>query len=169
MEKKILPNDLLLSQLADILAQGKDVKLSVKGNSMLPFIRDEIDSVLLRKVDELKVGDIVLAATPERHWLLHRIWEIQGDAFILMGDGNLSQYEMVFRPNIAGKVLKIIRGNSNKTIDCDSESHQRKARLWRRLLPYRGYILKIYKIHYGLVDDGYWKTAIRFLKQKLIK
>ena len=73
--KHLLPNVLLLGEVGRLLAEGRDVVLVPKGQSMLPFIRGGTDKVLLRKpsVSELSVGDIVLARKDGGQYVMHRI------------------------------------------------------------------------------------------------
>ena len=44
-----VPNELLLSQVDTFLREGREVIIRAKGNSMLPFIRGDRDSVALRR------------------------------------------------------------------------------------------------------------------------
>lgn len=50
--------------------------LKVRGNSMLPFIVGDRDSVVLIKAQQLKNGDIVLAHLNNSRYVLHRIIKI---------------------------------------------------------------------------------------------
>ena len=137
--KRQFPNEVLLGEVDRMLAAGRDVVLVPKGRSMLPFIRGEIDKVLLRKYPEsqLKVGDIVLAHFEERY-VLHRIIALEGDKVTLMGDGNLQGTEQGMRNEVAGKVVEIIT---------PAGRHHKPTRgwLWRKLLPIRKYLLKVYR------------------------
>ena len=51
MHKVVVPNAILLGEVKSLLAEGKDVVIPTKGNSMLPFIRGGRDSVNLRRLD----------------------------------------------------------------------------------------------------------------------
>ena len=88
MDKRVLPNDILLAEVAAVLREGREAVITPTGNSMLPFIRGGRDRVVLRKESDLAVGDIVLVRTGGRY-ILHRILTIDSDAITLMGDGNL--------------------------------------------------------------------------------
>ena len=44
----------------DIVSCGGSVRLDVKGNSMMPLIRDEKDAVLLKKPEKIQLYDVVL-------------------------------------------------------------------------------------------------------------
>ena len=61
MGKVVLPNEVLLGEVAQLLSEGREVVMTPKGRSMLPFIRGEVDRIKLRQPDSLNVGDIVLA------------------------------------------------------------------------------------------------------------
>lgn len=143
MSLKLLPNELLLSEVARLLAQGERVALMTKGNSMLPFITGERDRVVLFRTPQVAVGDIVLARTDEGVFVLHRIVGIDGDRITLMGDGNLCRTETCTREAIAGQAIRIVK--PRRTVDCTTPCERRKARLWRALLPVRRYLLAIYR------------------------
>ena len=135
-----MPNDILLSTAASFLDEGREVVLRAKGNSMLPFIRNERDSVVLRKSDSLEVGDIVLVHMPDRY-VMHRIIERDGDRFRMMGDGNIRGTESFRRADVLGKVIWIVRPNGRRVAPC-------KARVWKALLPVRRFLLVFFRIIY---------------------
>ncbi|MBQ7518155.1 MAG: S24/S26 family peptidase, partial [Bacteroidales bacterium] len=101
----VLPNALMLGEVKRLVRQGFHVTIRTKGNSMLPFIRGEIDSVELSlpEVPYAK-GDIVLAEVEPDHYILHRIWEMRGEKVILMGDGNCRGKEKCRYENLIAKV-----------------------------------------------------------------
>ena len=138
MKKMILPNDILLGEASDLLAKGVEVILMTKGNSMLPFIRGEKDSVKLRKLDEVSVYDVVLARIGGRRYVLHRVIAIDGDNVTLMGDGNLSCTESCTLSDIVGTAVGIVRP-SGKCVKINN------GKIWRMLRPFRRYILAIYR------------------------
>lgn len=138
MKKMVVPNAILLAEADDLLSRGIEVVLMTKGNSMLPFIRGEKDSVNLKRFSAVKVGDIVLARIAPQRYVLHRIFAIDGDAVTLMGDGNLVGTESCRLGDILGTVTEIIRpGGSRKRVTSGA--------LWRKLLPVRRYLLWIYR------------------------
>ena len=108
MERTISYDDSNLTQVPRLLAEGKVVILKrVKGISMLPFIRGGVDSVKLRKVEGLKVGNIVLAIFNGRP-LVHRVIAIEGNRVTLMGDGNLEGTEHRLLP-VRKYLLKVYK------------------------------------------------------------
>lgn len=138
MEKRVLPNEVLLSSVGDLLAEGRDVTLMVKGNSMLPFLHSEKDSVVLHKKDTVEVGDMVLARIAPEHYVLHRVWSVENASITLMGDGNLRGTEHCTSENMLGTVIGIISEKGKTKIPG-------KGKLWRKLLPCRRYLLAFYR------------------------
>lgn len=137
MEKLVLPNDVMMDEVARLLAEGHKVVMIPKGRSMLPFIREGRDKVVLAKPGTLRVGDIVLAYFGNRY-VLHRVIRLEGDQVTLMGDGNLYGTEVGLTNEVAGVVTEIITSNGR---------HRKPSRgwLWRKALPIRKYLLKIYR------------------------
>ena len=137
MDKRTVPNDILLGEVAAVLQEGREAILTPTGNSMLPFIRSGRDRVILRKQDNYAVGDIVLAHFGGRY-ILHRIVALDGDAVTLMGDGNLQGQEKGRTDGIVGKVTAVIRPDGRRRVPG-------KGRVWRALKPVRRYLLAIYR------------------------
>lgn len=139
----MLPNEVLLPEVVRLLEAGETVTMKVKGDSMLPFITGERDSVVLRRTGELKRGDIVLAKLNNGKYVIHRIIALAARRVTLMGDGNLYGREKCPRTAIAGQAIRILR--KGKTIDCTAPAQRRRAALWKALLPVRRYLLGIYR------------------------
>lgn len=134
----VSPDEQSLAQVTHLLDEGKVVVLKqIYGNSMLPFIRGGVDSVRLRKPEEVKVGDIVLAVFGGRP-IVHRVIAINGTKVTLMGDGNLKGTEKGNLSEVLGIVDQIITPSGR----CRKPGN---GRLWRRLLPVRKYLLKVYR------------------------
>lgn len=133
-----LPNEIFIPEIARLVAEGKQVLFTPTGVSMRPFIEGGRDNVTLVRPTDLKVGDIVLAEVQPQHYVLHRIYYLQGDNLTLMGDGNLQGQEYCSRSNILAKVIAI-------HTPAGKSKHVTKARLWRHILPLRRILLKIYR------------------------
>ena len=123
----LISNEILLEEVGRILSGGQDVELLAKGNSMNPFIRGEIDSVILRKfpLEVLRIGDIVLARISNGIYVLHRIVRIDGDRITLMGDGNVYGQEHCTANDVLGTVTHIVKP--------DGRQHKPgRASIWRK-------------------------------------
>ena len=131
-------NDILIPEMGILLKEGKEVRFTPTGVSMRPFIEGEHDTVVLRHLPLVRVGDIILAAVNENKYVLHRVIAIDGEAITLQGDGNLSGTEQCQSKNVLGTVVQIIRPNGKaKRIT--------RGRLWYYLRPFRKLLLKIYR------------------------
>ena len=137
MEKIEVPNEILIPEIGRLLSEGREVELRPKGNSMLPFIRQGKDNVVLQKKVSVAKGDIVLADLGSR-FVLHRVIKEEGENLTLMGDGNVRGTEKCRRKDVLGTVVTILR-NGNK------EVVPGKGKVWRLLLPVRRYLLAFYR------------------------
>lgn len=133
MDKKVIPNEIMLAEVGALLQEGRDVQLTPLGNSMLPFIIGGKDSVTLRKLPEIEVGDIVLARLTDTRYVLHRVIAVDGDRLTLMGDGNLVGTEPCKKSDILGTVITV---NGHKPT---------KGVIWGKLKPARRYLLAFYR------------------------
>lgn len=137
MYKKVVANELMLEEAAQLMNEGREVSFTPLGSSMLPFIRGGKDSVTLSKCGPSEVGDIALVRLPGPRYVLHRIVEVKDGRITLMGDGNIAGTEQCGEGDVLGKVTSINRGR--RTVIPG------KARLWRSLKPIRRYLLAIYR------------------------
>ena len=131
-------NSILIPEMGILLREGKDVRFTPTGVSMRPFIEGNRDTVILRQLPSVCVGDIVLAAINDNQFVLHRVIAIDRDTITLQGDGNLSGTEQCRRSNVLGTVVRVIRPNG-KT------KRLTRGRLWYHLRPLRKLLLKIYR------------------------
>lgn len=125
------------------------IRFKVNGGSMRPFIRNNKDTVtVIPLFQEPKVGDIVLFRAKRQggDYVLHRVYKIDGENIQTFGDGCLSPDEWLPRDAFIGIAVSIQRGN--RTIDCDSEEWKRISTLWIKLLPLRGYLLRLASIKF---------------------
>jgi len=72
---------------------GKTVRFGPKGISMLPLIRQNIDSIVIAKAPEkLKKYDLPLYRRLDGQFVLHRVVAVRKDGYVMCGD-NQSVYE----------------------------------------------------------------------------
>ena len=137
-EKKIIGDDQYFQAVGQLLDEGREVLFTPKGNSMLPFIKNGRDSVVLSKLHRpLDVGDIILVKIGQR-FIMHRVFALDGDNVTLMGDGNIRGKEYCYVSDVIGIVTEIHK-ESGRVVKPG------KGRLWRLLLPFRRYLLFIYR------------------------
>ncbi len=133
-----------------VLDSGGEFRLYPRGTSMLPLLRQGIDSVVLVKPNKnLKKGDIPFYIRSDGKYVLHRIVKARNDCYTLCGDNQTALEEGITDENIIGVVSKIYRGN--KVITTNNIPYKIYLFIWQSFL-----IRKIYFI-------------IRNFKNKLFK
>ena len=141
-----VPNEVLISHIAEMLQQGHTVTMNIKGVSMRPFIEPTEDEVLLEPCRNPQKGDIVLAwANGERH-VLHRIYEKQGEVLTLMGDGNVRGTETCRCSDVVGRCRAIVHKKTGQQREAEGLAWQWQSRVWKSLLPLRRYLLALYRL-----------------------
>lgn len=138
MDKRVIANEVLLEEAAALMTEGREVSFTPLGSSMLPFIRGGRDSVTLRKVSTVKVGDIALIRLTGPRYVLHRVIAVTPETVTLMGDGNLSGTESCPPEEVLGIVTAIQRG---KRVIQPGD-----GKWWRRIPRFfKRYFLAIYR------------------------
>lgn len=127
-----ISNRELFSIVRDTLLEGKSVRVSVKGESMLPFFRSG-STITLRPVkkEDIRKYNVVMADAGHA-FVVHRIIEVGDDMVTLLGDGNYIGTERVSPDKIYG------------VVDC-SALHILFAKIWLWLRPVRRYPLAIFR------------------------
>jgi len=137
MDKRVVANEVLLEDAAALMQEGREVTIRPLGSSMLPFIRGGRDSVRLKKMPSVAVGDMLLVRLEGPRYVLHRLIQKDGERLTLMGDGNLTGTESCTEADVLGTVTAIERGRRVVVPG--------NGRWWRVLKPFRRYILGIYR------------------------
>lgn len=127
-----IANRELFAIVRDTLLEGKTVRVSVKGESMLPFFRSG-STITLRPIKESDIRKYnVVMADAGHAFVVHRIIEVNDNMVTLLGDGNHIGTERVTRDKIYG------------IVDC-SASHIFFAKIWLWLRPMRRFPLAIFR------------------------
>lgn len=131
-----LTNRLYFEQVEQMLAEGQQVQIRMKGHSMRPLLRDGHDSILLIPYTDqpLARGDLVLFRYGGHH-ILHRIVRREGDRFTLAGDGNYRIEEHCSRADIVAQATAVIR-RSGRRLDFTTRRWRLLSRCWTALPSY---------------------------------
>lgn len=118
MEKVQVPNSQFFALAKQLLREGKKIEITVKGDSMRPFLFDG-ETVVVAPVGvdcPLRKCDIILAETSTGQVMMHRIREISPAGIRMQGDGNLYQSELVCPEDVMGRVLSVVRHGKNVSL-----------------------------------------------------
>ena len=143
--KKVIPNEVLLTEVARLISEGHTVTLTVRGNSMNPFLVDRRDRIVLGPFtdDDLQPGIPVLARDTYGRIIFHRIIRRNGKELTLLGDGNIQMTEQTNVDNVMGIMVAAIR--KEKEYPCSGRIWQRYSFWWTKLTPIRRWLLAIFR------------------------
>ena len=131
----------VLPLIVEQLALSKTVRFYPRGVSMLPLLRENIDSVVLASVPPaLKKYDLPLYRRDDGQFILHRIVRVEGDTYTCMGDNQHIPEPGVRRDQMVALVTGFYRGDRyhrvtepGYAIYCRVHCAVRSLRhLWRR-------------------------------------
>ena len=145
MTKKFY-NENLYPYVKELLEKKGEAIITVKEKSMLPFIKDNKDQVILEKKDfnSLDKGEIIFFKSRWGDYTIGRIYSKSDLGYLTIGDGNLKFDGYVRSKDVLAVVKKIVK--MGKQIDCNSYFWKMIFNIWVKLLPVREYLLKIYNL-----------------------
>ena len=120
--------DQLMPLFLEQFAQGKSVKFAPRGISMLPMIRQGIDTVTLAPiVKPLKKYDIPLYRRDDGRYVLHRIVGV-GETFVCMGDNQFTKESGLRNDQMIAVVTAFTRGEKEYSVN--SFVYKLYCRVW---------------------------------------
>lgn len=138
----------LMPLIREQLAEGKRVKFSPRGTSMLPMLRQGIDSVILSPLpDKLKKYDLPLYQRENGQYVLHRVIQVD-ETYSCVGDNQFILEKGLRREQMIGLVTAFCRGK--KEIPVSAFSYRVYCRLW----------------HYSRPVRHFWRRAIGWLRKQ---
>lgn len=132
--------DTLMPLFRERLAAGQKVKFSPRGVSMLPMLRQGVDSVILSPLpDRLEKYDLPLYRRDDGKYILHRVVSA-GDTYTCMGDNQFDPEPGLRHEQMIALVTAFTRGDREISVTdwryrlyCCVWHHSRLLRcFWRR-------------------------------------
>ena len=113
------------------------------GTSMLPLIRERIDTVRLEKPKgRCKKYDVIMYQRKSGIYVLHRIMKVRKDSYVLCGDNQSILEHGVTDDMIIGVMTGFYRGDTYVTIDNPQYVKYYKKRVASRLYRFIIYSVK---------------------------
>ena len=113
--------DNLMPLIKEQLSCGQSVRFSPKGRSMLPMLRENLDSVVLSPLPaKLKKYDLPLYQRDNGQYVLHRIVEISktSDKFTCIGDNQFVKEQGIRKDQMIAVVSAFVRdGKEHKVTE----------------------------------------------------
>lgn len=145
-EVKLMKTTSIFPAIKELLDQGKNVRITVTGTSMYPFLRENIDSVELSATcfKDIQRGDIVIILRDSNEYVMHRVIKKLKNSFYIMGDAQQWIEGPLRQDYLIGKITTVWRGD--KKIYCKSMLWRLFSLLWLKLLPIRHHIFQIHAL-----------------------
>lgn len=102
-----IDNETYFAMVEAQLAEGRRVKLTLRGTSMLTALHDGEPAIIEPLDGQPQVGDVVLFRIGGRH-ILHRVVAIEGDRYTMQGDNSLST-EHCTRADLVARLVEVPR------------------------------------------------------------
>ena len=141
LHDSVILEDELMPLVRERLAAGQKVRyLPFRGVSMLPMLRQGIDTVELAPLpEELKKYDLPVYQYPSGKYVMHRVVAVADDHYVCLGD-NTYAYERITRDQMVGVVSAFRRGS--KRVEAGSFLYRWYCRIWVGIYPIRKLIRK---------------------------
>ena len=125
----------VLPQIQETLAQGRKVRFMPNGTSMLPMLRQGVDSVTLSPVPEkLRKYDLPLYRRDNGQFVIHRIVKA-GETYTCVGDNQFALEHGLRRDQMIALVTSFSRGE--KEISVTAPLYRLYCHLWHWSRPFR--------------------------------
>lgn len=149
VEARFAALDALMPLFLEQLEAGQSVRFSPRGVSMLPMLRQGIDSVVLSPLPEkLKKYDLPLYQRQDGHYVLHRI-VAAGETYTCMGDNQFVPEPGLKQEQMIAVVTAFYRGH--REIRVSNPGYRVYCRLW----------------HYSRPLRRFWRRGMVFLRRRL--
>ena len=141
----IIDKAVMMEEIRQLVSEGMSTTITVKGNSMNPFIVDGRDRITLGpfKDEELRRGCVALVRDVRGEYLVHRVIARDGDMVTLLGDGNLRGTERAHVSDVIALLQSIDR--KGRTVSVDSLLWRAYSWVWMALEPVRRWPLGLWR------------------------
>ena len=135
----------MMEEIRKLVSEGRTVSLTVKGNSMNPFLVSLRDQMTLGpwKDEDIRKGCVALVRDISGNYLIHRIIERKDDTVILIGDGNVGLYETARMDDVIAIMYSITR--KGKVWNADNRIWKLYSWFWMSILPVRRWPLGLWR------------------------
>ena len=133
--------DALMPLFRERLEAGQNIKFSPRGISMLPMLRQGLDSVILSPPPEkLRKYDLPLYRRTDGKYVLHRVIGT-GDTYTMMGDNQFIMERGIRHEQIIALVTAFVR--KDREVSVCAFSYRLYCRVWHFSRPLRRVLRRV--------------------------
>lgn len=144
MNRQVVSLDELYPVIDEVISSGGEFRLYPRGTSMLPLLREGIDSVVLVSLGDVSENDIVLYKRDDGHFVLHRIVKIKNGEYIMCGDNQFQLEHNITSAHLLAGVKCIYRDSERVELDGkDYIKYVKRLPCMRRKRKIRAFLGKI--------------------------
>ena len=108
--------DVLVPLIKERLAAGQSVRFSPKGISMLPMLREGIDTVTLSAItDTVRKYDVLLFQRDDGKYVLHRVISV-GETYTFIGDNQFNKERGIRKDQLISIVTSFTRNGKDISV-----------------------------------------------------
>lgn len=139
----------LMPLIREYLAAGKTVKFTPRGVSMLPMLRQGIDSVVLSPLPEkLEKYDLPLYQREDGKFILHRVVQV-GETYTCIGDNQFELEHGLRHDQMIAVVTDFYRGKEHHSVY--EPGYRLYCRFW----------------HYSRGVRHFWRRALGWIRRHM--
>ncbi len=130
----------VIEAIDEVLASGGEFHLYPKGKSMLPLLKQERDSVILKRSIDVpaKKHDIAFYRRNDGHFVLHRVMRIEDDGtYTMCGDNQTALEKGIQGEQIIAYVSTIYR--KGKKVETENTLYLKYVFWWTKM-PLRKFV-----------------------------
>lgn len=145
-EKRVVDVYAYMPILCELLEQGKEVSLTITGNSMAPFMVHGRDEILIAPPSGAwKKGDMAFFRRVNGQYVMHRICRVNANGdYFLIGDAQQVIEGPIKKEQIFGKIIAVKR--KGKWIGPGDFWWEFFEKIWLNIIPLRPLCRKIYAV-----------------------
>ena len=122
--------------IKDFISKEKQVAITVTGNSMSPFLKDKRDKAVLSPITQKpKKDDVVLYSRDNGSYVLHRVFKVKQNEYIMLGDAQVYQEKGITDNHIIAVSTAFER--KGRQFDRNDFLYLCYVKFWRFIYPLR--------------------------------
>ncbi len=118
----------LIPLFKELLEKGQKISVKITGNSMFPLFAHRRDTLTIEKKEKYRARDIVMYVRSNGELVIHRIYRVKKEYFVLCGDNQHVAEFPIYENQIMGAVTGFER--KGKKVSVTSTAYRLYSFFW---------------------------------------